>query len=184
MPCQHGLNPVACLRCYHTAVAQKPTSQPVPRNPIPHNAIIDAVKNVHREAQQADGMLRARMKEAGMTKEAIDAAVPLQPMSEPTVVQQPVHVGYLPNGDPVPPPPVEELGRPKVRGKMPVPVFEAGAGGGRAGAVIEPFSYAQKPWETKTVRIAGQKVEVSVPPKHGSLIDSLPRHPHPEPVRR
>lgn len=47
--------------------------------------------------------------------------------------------------------------------------------------VLEPYRSEQKmPWgaEKVTMRVGDAEVEIDAPPRRGSLIDSLPQHPH------
>ena len=148
----------------------------------PKNNVIDAVKQARLDAQQAEGAVNIRLRAAGLPN-----LPPGTDVLEPTVHVGPTRVGYENDGTPIAQPKQEdpELGRPKVRGKMPVPVLHGGAVAGQAQKTLEPFSYASaKPWHTKTVTVAGVQQTIAVPPRHGSIIDSLPRHPNPEPALR
>ena len=182
MPCKHGLNPQACLPCFHEKRNAAPTSKPAERASVPKNNVIDAVKQARLDAQQAEGAVNIRLRAAGLPN-----LPPGTDVLEPTVHVGPTRVGYENDGTPIAQPKQEdpELGRPKVRGKMPVPVLHGGAVAGQAQKTLEPFSYASaKPWHTKTVTVAGVQQTIAVPPRHGSIIDSLPRHPNPEPALR
>lgn len=153
--CAHGLNPQACLQCFHARDrAPKPT--PPPRKVVGNLAF----------AQPPSPVIAA-----------VKARIGPPPSLVPQV-SAPVHVGVRPDGTKIEPPaPPQEA--PRTRGKMPVPVLhgamaQAGQGATQTtipGAMPAAFSYAADQGRTDSKGVWH-------PPRHAQLIDSLPRHPH------
>jgi hypothetical protein len=153
MLCDHGLNPKACLKCFHQGQAAAATSQPKPKPGHPYGG--------QNPAAPPNPIIAAVKARAGRMPGDI---VPQQ--AGPVVMSSGVEVA---------PAPVQEDDRPKVRGKMPKPVqHQSAVGGAKAaggGSLPQAFHYADDQGRVDSKGIWH-------PPKHKSIIDRAPRHPN------